>query len=231
VRRRTSDAGIERAQSSVVIALRLMSRAGSADIPRMEQSPPSPPLFLGPRRRRSLAPLVASGVVAAAWLVFSLQPLGSTGLEFAALTLVLAIAGRYAYVKLSPSSDDLALASGWVFVLALAFAVALDPVKSFVIEPDLDSAGTLARSYGLVPPGQEITAVDRCVARRLRADRNTPASARLPVVPAARTAFYRSVCARAQAESVLLLNGIVIDRARLARIEEAEMERPQAPNG
>ena len=180
------------------------------------------------RRRRRLVPLVLTALAAALWLFVAAQPLNGTGLKFAALTLVLGIGGRYAYVKLSPSAGDLDIGSVWVFVLALAFALALQPIESFVTEPDLDSGGTLARSYGLVAPGQVVTAIDRCTARQLRSDGQTATSAPAGMADAARRDFYRRVCTRAQGESLLLVSGIVLDRNRFAQIEQEDLARRQA---
>ena len=40
--------------------------------------------------------------------------------------------------------------------------------------------------------------------------------------------FYRRSCRQAQAESLLLVSGIVLDRNRFAQIEQAELERLQS---
>jgi len=209
----------------VVAVDAVMKRPPDADRERVQQSRDAAIFLPARRRRHGWIAVAATAVAAAAWFAVASLPISSTGLKFAVLTLVLGIAGRYAYVKVSPSSGDLALASGWVFVLALAFAFALEPAKSFVTKPDLDSGATLARSYGVVAPGQDVTAVDRCVARQLKNEETAPVPAADGLGAADRRVLYRQACTRAQAESLLLVSGIVIDRARFGQIEKLARER------
>ena len=87
----------------------------------------------------------------------------------------LGFAARWLFVKASPRTDDLTILSTWIPIAALAFAVALSPVRTYLATGDSDPAGTLARHYGLVLPGQQITAGDRCIARQLHDASQNPA--------------------------------------------------------
>lgn len=171
-------------------------------------------------RRPPYAAVIVAATATGLWLSDVFHTVDHLTIRYGVITATLGIAARLAFVKTSPRGDELSVVSAWIPVAALAFAIALTPVRGFLETGDTDPAGTLARRYGLVAPGQQVTAVDRCIARRLHDTRQNP-SLRPPQITAAEaTAFYRSVCTTALLQSLLLVNGTAIDRGRLAQIEQ-----------
>lgn len=169
-----------------------------------------------PAYRTIIGAAAATGI----WLGDVFRQIDAFTIRYALITLTLGFAARWLFVKSSPRTDDLSMLSAWIPVAALAFALALSPVKSFLATGDGDSAGTLARHYGLVAPGQQATAVDRCTARRLRDANVRPTGQAVTPPTGDSVSFYRSVCNTALLQSLLLVDGTVISRPQLLAIEQ-----------
>lgn len=171
-------------------------------------------------RRPPYAAVIVAATATGVWLSDVLRTVDHLTIRYGLITLTLGIAARLAFVKASPRSDELSVISAWIPVAALAFAIALAPVRGFLETGDSDPAGTLARRYGLVAPGHQVTAVDRCIARRLHETRQNPSLRPSEITAAESAAFYRNVCTTALLQSLLLVNGTVIDRDQLTQIEQ-----------
>ena len=182
----------------------------------------TPSVFTLTRRkpRPAYGTALAATTATAIWLSDVLRQLDALTIRYALITLTLGFAARWLFVKASPRTDDLTLLSPWIPVAALAFAVALGPLKTFLATGDTDTAGTLARHYGLVAPGQQATAVDRCIARQLHSASQEPTSQPVSVPPAQAPTFYRSVCNTALLQSLLLVDGTAISRPQFTAIEQ-----------
>jgi len=163
---------------------------------------------------------VAATAATAIWLSDVFRQVDAFTIRYALITLTLGFAARWLFVKASPRTDDLSLLSTWIPVAALAFAIALSPLKTFLATGDTDTAATLARHYGLVAPGQQATAVDRCIARQLHSASQDPAAQPVSVPQAQAPTFYRSVCSTALLQSLLLVNGTAINRPQFTAIEQ-----------
>jgi hypothetical protein len=104
----------------------------------------------------------------------------------------------------------------WVALVAIAAAGYYGYRALMAHRVDADA---LVVKYGLVTGGRAIHAYDRCTARRLETFfRGDDAPAGITAASAPR--FYRLVCERASFESLLLVNGVVIDRRRLEQIQQ-----------
>jgi hypothetical protein len=103
----------------------------------------------------------------------------------------------------------------WVALVAVAAAGFYGYRTLMAHRVDADA---LVAKYSLVTGGRAIHAYDRCTARRLetffRGD-DEPAG----ITAASAPRFYRLVCERASFESLLLVNGTVVDRRRLEQIQ------------
>ena len=187
----------------------------------METDTRAAPFTLTRRKRRpAYGAVVAATAATGVWLSDVFRQVDAFTIRYALITLTLGFSARWLFVKASPRTDDLTLLSPWVPVGALAFAVALGPLRTFLATRDTDSAGTLARHYGLVAPGQQATAVDRCIARQLHNASRDPTSQPVPVPPAHAVTFYRSVCNTALLQSLLLVDGTAISRPQFTAIEQ-----------
>jgi len=172
------------------------------------------------KRRPAYGAAVVAATASAVWLSNVFRQVDALTIRYALITLTLGFAARWLFVKASPRTADLTLLSPWIPIAALAFAIALSPLKTFLSNGDTDPAGTLARHYGLVAPGQQATAVDRCIARQLHNTSLDPAGQPVSVAPANRVPFYRSVCNTALLQSLLLLDGTAISRPQFTAIEQ-----------
>jgi hypothetical protein len=172
------------------------------------------------KRRPAYGAMVTATTAGGIWLSDVFRQIDALTVRYGLITLTLGFAARWLFVKSSPRSADLTLLSPWIPIAALSFAVALSPLRTFLATGDADPAGTLARHYGLVAPGQEATAVDRCIARQLHNASLEPAGQPVAVAPADRVSFYRSVCNTALLQSLLLLDGTAISRPQFSAIEE-----------
>ena len=187
----------------------------------MEHQATTSTLGLAQRRRGpAYGTLIGATIATGVWLSDVFQELDSFTIRYALITLTLGFAARWLFVKTSPRTDDLTLLSPWIPVAALAFAVSLSPLKTFLANGDTDPAGTLARHYGLVAPGQQATAVDRCIARQLHNASQDPASQPVTAPAGEAVGFYRSVCNTALLQSLLLVDGTAISRPQLTAIEQ-----------
>ena len=171
-------------------------------------------------RRPPYAAVIVAATATGLWLSDVFRTVDHLTIRYGVITGTLGIAARLAFVKASPRGDELSIASAWVPVGALAFAIALTPVRGFLETGDTDPAGTLAHRYGLVAPGQQVTAVDRCIARQLHDTRQNPALRPQPITAVEAPVFYRRVCTTALLQSLLLQNGTAIDRAQFTQIEQ-----------
>lgn len=187
----------------------------------MDTQTTAPTLRLTPRKRR---PPYGAAVVAAAatgvWLSDIFRQVDAFTIRYALITATLGLAARWLFVKASPRTDDLTFLSPWIPIAALAFAFSLSPLRAFLATGDSDSAGTLARHYGLVAPGQQATAVDRCIARQLHDSSTDPAGQPVTAPAGQAVGFYRSVCNTALLQSLLLVDGTAISRPQLTAIEQ-----------
>jgi hypothetical protein len=174
------------------------------------------------RRKRTPAhgKAIAAATATAVWLSDVFRQVDALTIRYALITLTLGFAARWLFVKASPRTDDLTLLSPWIPIAALAFAIALSPLQTFLSNGDTDPAGTLARHYGLVAAGQQATAVDRCIARQLHNASLDPTGQPVSVAPADRVTFYRSVCDTALLQSLLLLDGTAINRPQFTAIQQ-----------
>jgi hypothetical protein len=174
-----------------------------------------------PRKRKpAYGTAVGATAATAIWLSAVLRQVDAFTIRYAMITLTLGFAARWLFVKASPRTDDLTIMSTWIPIAAFAFAVALSPVRTFLATGDSDPAGTLARHYGLVLPGQQITAVDRCIARQLHNASQNPAGELVQVPSTQAPTFYRRVCNTAFLQSLLLVNGTAINRPQFTAIEQ-----------
>ena len=172
------------------------------------------------KRKPAYGTAIAAVTATAVWLSDVFRQIDALTIRYALITLTLGFAARWLFVQASPRTDDLTLLSPWIPVAALSFAIALSPLKTFLANGDTDPAGTLARHYGLVAPGQQATAVDRCIARQLHNVTLDPAGQPVSVAPEDRVTFYRSVCNTALLQSLLLLDGTAINRPQFTAIEQ-----------
>jgi hypothetical protein len=171
-------------------------------------------------RRPPYVAVIVAATATGLWLSDVFRTIDHLTIRYGLITLTLGVAARLAFVKASPRSDELSVVSPWIPVAALAFAIALAPVRGFLETGDSDPAGTLARRYGLVAPGHQVTAVDRCIARQLHETRQNPSLRPERVTAPEAAVFYRRVCGTALLQSLLLLNGTAIDRDQFAQIEQ-----------
>ncbi len=187
----------------------------------METDTTTSTLRLTPRKRKpAYGTAVGAAAATAMWLSDVFRQVDAFTIRYALITLTLGFAVRWVFVKASPRTDDLTMLSTWIPIAALAFAVALGPLRTFLATDDSDPAGTLARHYGLVAPGQQITAVDRCIARQLHNTSQNPAGQLVPIPSTQAPTFYRRVCNTALLQSLLLVNGTAISRPRFTAIEQ-----------
>jgi hypothetical protein len=202
-------------------AIRLSDLRLTADTVAVESDTTSAVFTLTRRKRRpAYGTAVAAVTATAIWLSDVFREIDAFTLRYAMITLTLGFAARWLFVKASPRTDDLTFLSPWIPVAALAFAVALSPLKTFLASGDADPAGTLARHYGLVAPGQQATAVDRCIARQLHNASQKPAAQPVTAPAGQGVGFYRSVCNTALLQSLLLVDGTAISRPQLTAIEQ-----------
>ncbi len=193
----------------------------TADTVAVENDASTSVLRLTPRKRkRAYGTAVGATAATAIWLSDVLRQVDAFTIRYAMITLTLGFAARWLFVKASPRTDDLTILSTWIVIAALAFAVALSPVRTFLATGDSDPAGTLARHYGLVLPGQQITAVDRCIARQLHNASQNPAGQLVQVPSTQAPTFYGRVCNTALLQSLLLVNGTAINRPQFTAIEQ-----------
>ena len=171
-------------------------------------------------RRPPYAAVIVAATATGLWLSDVFRTVDHLTIRYGVITATLGIAARLVFCKASPRSDELTVVSAWVPIGALAFAIALTPIRGFLETGDTDPAGTLARRYGLVAPGHEVTAVDRCIARRLHDTHQNPSALPQPITAAQAPVFYRRVCTTALLQSLLLQNGTAIDRAQFTQIEQ-----------
>ena len=187
----------------------------------METNTTTPAFTLVRRKRKpAYGTAVAATAATAIWLSDVLREVDAFTIRYALITLTLGFAARWLFVKASLRTDDLTLLSPWIPVAALAFAIALSPLKTFLATGDADPAGTLARHYGLVAPGQQATAVDRCTARQLHNASQNPTSQPVSIPAAQAVSFYQSVCNTALLQSLLLVDGTAISRPQFTAIEQ-----------
>ena len=172
------------------------------------------------KRRPAYGTAIAAVTATAVWLSDVFRQVDALTVRYALITLTLGFAARWLFVKASPRTDDLTVLSPWIPIAALSFGVALSPLKTFLANGDTDPAGTLARHYGLIAPGQQATAVDRCIARQLHNVSLDPAGQPVSVALDGRVPFYRSVCNTALLQSLLLIDGTAINRPQFTAIEQ-----------
>ncbi len=193
----------------------------TADTVAVENDTSTSVLRLTPRKRGpAYGTVVGATAATAIWLSDVFRQVDAFTIRYAMITLTLGFAARWLFVKASPRTDDLTIMSTWIPIAALAFAIALTPVRTFLATGDSDPAGTLARHYGLVLPGQQITAVDRCIARQLHNASQNPAGQPVQIPSLQTPTFYRRVCNTALFQSLLLVNGTAINRQQFTAIEQ-----------